>query len=60
MINLRSISTHCTKCKGTCWDASSQKKTQENAMKMFGIIPNNCVNGEHNAVKCPFALGLLQ
>lgn len=57
---LKNISNYCYKCRGTCWDSSSQKKTQENAQNMFGVIPNHCVNSANNVVKCPAALGLLK
>lgn len=45
----------CNICKGTCWDSSSNAKTQEVARKKFGITPNNCVNDENGTVRCPYA-----
>lgn len=45
----------CNICKGTCWDSSSNAKTQAVAHKKFGIIPNNCVNDENGTVRCPYA-----
>lgn len=45
----------CNIFKGTCWDSSSNAKTQAVAHKKFGIIPNNCVNDENGTVRCPYA-----
>lgn len=44
----------CDECKGKCWVPNDQRQTQENAMKRFGIIPNNCVNGSDNEIHCPY------
>ncbi len=46
---------NCDKCKGKCWDSSSNANTQTAALKMFGSIPNKCVNGENGVVHCPYA-----
>lgn len=59
MLHLYSIPNECKQCKGSCWDPKSQKKTQENARKLFGKLPNNCVNGTDSVVRCPAARGLL-
>ena len=52
--SLFTIDVHCNACKGCCWDKTSNSKTQENARKKFGIIPNNCVNGSDGIIHCPF------
>lgn len=57
--SLASISPMCLVCKGKCWNPDSQKATQEAAMKMFGVIPNHCVNSEGNIVMCPAQKGLI-
>ena len=44
----------CNKCKGSCWVEGNQKKTQENAMQMFGVIPNSCVNSQDGEILCPY------
>ena len=59
-MNFKSISHYCEICKGKCWDPKSQKNTQENAKKEFGIVPNNCVNGSGGTIHCPAALGLIR
>lgn len=46
---------YCSKCKARCWVPNNNKKTQQNAIKMFGIIPNNCVNEKNGRPKCSFA-----
>lgn len=56
---LTSISKECHQCKGACWVPNNQSQTQENAKKLFGTIPNKCVNSSNNIVQCPAALGLL-
>ncbi len=53
------ISEECKQCNGSCWRANNQVATQKKARKMFGVIPNHCINGAENAVRCPAALGLL-
>ena len=53
------ISPICTKCQGKHWNPDSQKATQEAVLKEFGVIPNDCVNGEGNGyvkdIHCPYA-----
>ena len=49
------VDHNCERCKGKCWDPKSNIATQENALKMFGIIPNNCVIPQIGAHKCPYA-----
>ncbi len=51
---LFSIDVHCRTCKGSCWDSSSNSKTQKNAIEKFGTIPNNCVIGSDGVSHCPF------
>lgn len=53
------INYKCTVCRGRCWDKNSQRNTQQNAIAMFGSIPNDCVNNADHSPRCPFALGLL-
>ena len=60
VIAQETISSKCHKCQGKCWDKNSQKNTQQNAVKMFGSIPNDCVNNANNTPRCPYALGLLK
>lgn len=50
-----SVVTCCDRCKGACWDKSDNFATQAAARKMFGITPNNCVNGEMGDIHCPYA-----
>lgn len=45
-INISSKSLICAKCQGKYWHPDDQSKTQREVMKNFGIIANNCVNGE--------------
>ena len=47
--------SYCEKCKGACWNKENNSKTQHAAYNMFGIIPNNCVNGEDGAIHCPYS-----
>ena len=50
--------TYCEDCKGSCWVPGNNARTQQNALKRFGIIPNNCVNGSRIGSKdiyCPYA-----
>ena len=49
-----SIDLHCQECKGQCFVAGDNAKTQKNALQLFGIIPNNCVNSKNGEVHCPF------
>lgn len=58
--SLHSIDPKCHICNGSCWHGKDQKRTQSDARKKFGTIPNHCVNGENGAIKCPAALGLLK
>lgn len=46
---------YCSKCKARCWVPNNNKATQQNALQLFGIIPNNCVNEKNGRPKCPFA-----
>ena len=46
---------YCNKCKGSCWDKTNNAATQAAAKKMFGIIPNLCVNEDNGNYKCPNA-----
>ena len=56
-----SIPPKCFNCKGTCFVPGNNKKTQENAHKMFGpIIPDKCVQYENDNPACPAALGYLK
>lgn len=50
----KKINAKCKECSGKCYDASSNSKTQENARKMFGITPNECVPDENGTSRCPF------
>lgn len=59
MFKPTNIANECRECKGKCWVANSQSATQKNAREMFGILPNPCINGAGNAVRCPVALGIL-
>lgn len=54
-INISSKSLICAKCQGKYWHPDDQSKTQREVMKNFGIIANNCVNGEGGVVYCPYA-----
>ena len=54
MLNNNKPHTYCDECKGSCWVPGNNAKTQENAFKRFGIIPNNCVNGAKE-IYCPYA-----
>ena len=54
-----SIATECFICKGTCWDPTSQPKTQKAVFEKFGKVPNKCINDCDGTVRCPAALGLL-
>ena len=47
------IDQKCIKCNGACWD-ENQAERQKNAIKMFGVIPNNCVDSEIDGPRCPF------
>lgn len=42
----------CSICNGVCWNKNDNFKTQMAARKMFGIIPNKCVNSSIGPV-CP-------
>ena len=62
------IKPECFSCNGTCWVnptgnlANKRKanfKTQANAKKMFGFIPNACVIDCDGHARCPYANGLL-
>ena len=57
---IKHVSNYCYKCNGKHWVEGDNAKTQANVKATFGIIPNDCVNGNDNAIKCPFALGLLR
>lgn len=46
---------YCGKCKGHCFNKSNSAATQENAKKLFGIIPNKCVPESDGHIKCPHA-----
>ncbi len=54
-MNILTKDLYCERCKGTCWNEKDNSKTQNAAYKMFGIIPNNCVNGEGGVIHCPNA-----
>ena len=54
--SLKSQSSACQKCNGRCWKGpENNAETQKAAMKMFGFIPNNCVNGEGGVIHCPYS-----
>ena len=53
--NLKGVSVICSKCQGSCWNPESQSETQAAVMAKYGIIANDCVNGEGNVVHCPYA-----
>lgn len=47
---------YCEQCKGQCWKGINKNaETQKAAMKMFGVIPNNCVNPQIGKPLCPYA-----
>lgn len=49
-------SLYCDICSGACWKGKKNNaETQKAAKEKFGIIPNNCVNGQGNYVYCPHA-----
>lgn len=52
-ITMEKNNKYCDKCKGACWD-DDQSKRQENSYKMFGVIPNKCVDSEIDGPKCPY------
>lgn len=52
----KTIGPKCRECGGICWDASNNSKTQENARKMFGITPNNCIPDEDGTIRCPYSV----
>ena len=54
-MNILTKDLFCEKCKGTCWNEINNSRTQSLAYNMFGIIPNNCVNGEGGVIHCPYA-----
>lgn len=54
-MNILSKDLFCEQCKGRCWDEKNNSKTQRIAYTIFGIIPNNCVNGEGGVIHCPYA-----
>lgn len=54
-MNILTKDLFCEKCKGTCWNEKDNSRTQEDARARFGIIPNNCVNGEGGVIHCPYA-----
>jgi hypothetical protein len=50
------FSNFCSECKGKLW-SPDQSTRQANALKAFGTIPNNCVNGSAecgNTSHCPY------
>ena len=51
----KTIGTKCRECRGACLDKTNPSQTQKNAMKMFGVIPNNCVPDEDGTSRCPYA-----
>lgn len=57
--NTASTSPICELCKGKHWDPESQSNTQNAVLSEYGIIPNDCVNGEGNGfvkdIHCPYA-----
>lgn len=55
MASWKSTNEYCEQCKGQCWKGvHNNAETQKAAMEKFGIIPNNCVNGETGTVYCPY------
>lgn len=50
---ITTASNFCKECGGKCWDSSSNSKTQENARKIFGQTPNNCIPDENGRIRCP-------
>ena len=56
---ISSFSVYCEKCRGRHWHKDDNLETQQSAKAEFGIIPNNCVNGNGGVVNCPYALGIL-
>lgn len=55
-MQLNRKSLYCEQCKGSCWKGKSNNAdTQKAAQEKFGIIPNNCVNGQDNYAYCPYA-----
>ena len=53
------ISRHCFDCKGTCYVEGNQVQTFANARKMFGCLPNSCVDAEGGIPVCPAVRGLI-
>lgn len=45
----------CNTCRGICWNEKDNIATQVAAYKMFGIIPNKCVNSSTGQQLCPYA-----
>lgn len=52
--SLKTTDLKCKKCNGVCFN-TDQSIRQANVRKMFGILPNACVDGELDGTKCPFA-----
>ena len=52
--NLKTTDIKCQKCKGTCFN-NDQFIRQDNVRKMFGTLPNACVDSEMDGTKCPYA-----
>lgn len=52
--SLKTTDLKCKKCNGVCFD-KNQSIRQANVRKMFGILPNACVDGELDGTKCPYA-----
>ena len=53
------IAKECFKCKGTCYVKGNQAQTFANARKMFGCLPNSCVDAEGGNPACPAVKGLI-
>ena len=53
------IEKECIECKGKCYVPGNQAKTQTNARKMFGKLPNPCVDSEGGIPACPAVRGLI-
>ena len=51
------IARQCFECKGTCYVPGDQKQTFANARKMFGCLPNACVDAEGHIPVCPAVNG---
>lgn len=57
-VDLSAEGRYCNTCNGEFWNESDNVVTQAAVKEKFGIIPNNCVNGEGGVVHCPYAIAM--